>query len=226
MECPRFEPDFPKPELNNKGSGQGGAVAECSKALLVRENTRKPKDPRVAPPPPARDILFLKSLWTTTEDLLILSKYLLNYHRLWRENSFTKTSRTMGVWTDASHPAAKTFRGRIIDVAEATQWRWLEESGQWHENVDPTHLVLASGKPVLQKNTVKPWSWRTRRIWPPRGSCPTRPSWPSRSFPDFPKWRRWRCWRQRSALSVGARWWNTYERSLSGSEAFCSLVAS
>ena len=29
--------------------------------------------------------------------------------------------------------------------------RWLAESGQWLENVDQTHLVLASGKPVLQK---------------------------------------------------------------------------
>ena len=26
-----------------------------------------------------------------------------------------------------------------------------EESGQWLENVDPTHLVLACGKLVLQK---------------------------------------------------------------------------
>ena len=29
---------------------------------------------------------------------------------------------------------------------------WLEESGQWLENVDWIHLVLASGKPVLQKS--------------------------------------------------------------------------
>ena len=27
----------------------------------------------------------------------------------------------------------------------------LEESGQWLENVDRTHLVMASGKPELQK---------------------------------------------------------------------------
>ena len=40
----------------------------------------------------------------------------------------------------------------IIEVGEVNQWHWLEESGQWFENVDPTHLVLASGKPVLQKN--------------------------------------------------------------------------
>ena len=39
--------------------------------------------------------------------------------------------------------------GKIIDIAEVNQWRWLEESGQWLENVDRTHLVLASGKPVL-----------------------------------------------------------------------------
>ena len=28
---------------------------------------------------------------------------------------------------------------------------WLEESGQWPKNVHQTHLILASGKPVLQK---------------------------------------------------------------------------
>ena len=39
----------------------------------------------------------------------------------------------------------------MIDVAEVNQWRWLEESGQWLENVDRTHLVLAIGKPELQK---------------------------------------------------------------------------
>ena len=38
------------------------------------------------------------------------------------------------------------------DVAEVNQQRWFEESGQCLENVDRTHLVLASGKPVLQKN--------------------------------------------------------------------------
>ena len=40
---------------------------------------------------------------------------------------------------------------KIVDVAEAYQRRCLEESGQWLENVDQTHLVVASGKPVLQK---------------------------------------------------------------------------
>ena len=32
--------------------------------------------------------------------------------------------------------------------------RWFEESGQWLENDDRTHLVLASGKPV-QKKLIK-----------------------------------------------------------------------
>ena len=40
----------------------------------------------------------------------------------------------------------------MVNVAEVNQWRWLEESGQWHENVNRTHLVLVSGKPVLPKN--------------------------------------------------------------------------
>ena len=39
----------------------------------------------------------------------------------------------------------------IIKVAEVNQRQWLEESGQWLENVDQTNFVLASGKPVLQK---------------------------------------------------------------------------
>ena len=43
---------------------------------------------------------------------------------------------------------------KIIDVAEVNQRRRLEESGQWLESVDRTHLVLASGKPVLQKDRV------------------------------------------------------------------------
>ena len=41
---------------------------------------------------------------------------------------------------------------KIIDVSEGNQPLCLEESGLWLENVDSTHLVLASGKPVLQTN--------------------------------------------------------------------------
>ena len=60
----------------------------------------------------------------------------------------------------ASHPAARVqfpaspifFGGKIIDVAWVNQQRWLEESGQWLENVDQTHVVQASGKSVLKKN--------------------------------------------------------------------------
>ena len=43
----------------------------------------------------------------------------------------------------------------IIDVAEVNQWRCLEESGQWLENADPSHQIVASGKPVLQKTFTK-----------------------------------------------------------------------
>ena len=54
----------------------------------------------------------------------------------------------------ASHQAApgsipSISRGKIIDVAEAN--KWLEDSGQWPENFNGTHLVLASGKLVLPK---------------------------------------------------------------------------
>ena len=40
---------------------------------------------------------------------------------------------------------------KIVHVAEVNQQRCSEESRQWLENVDQTHLVLASGKLVLQK---------------------------------------------------------------------------
>ena len=50
-----------------------------------------------------------------------------------------------------SKHSPKKFSGKIINFAEVNQWCWLEDSGQWLENVDRTHLVLASGKPVLQK---------------------------------------------------------------------------
>ena len=50
----------------------------------------------------------------------------------------------------------KFLRGKIINVTEVNQQRWLEESGQWLINVDRTHLVLASGKPVLPKNWINP----------------------------------------------------------------------
>ena len=43
------------------------------------------------------------------------------------------------------------FRVKINNVAEVNQQRWLDEGGQWLENVDCTHLVLASGKPDVQK---------------------------------------------------------------------------
>ena len=39
----------------------------------------------------------------------------------------------------------------IVNVAKVNQWRCLEESEQWLENVDRTHEILASGKLVLQK---------------------------------------------------------------------------
>ena len=49
--------------------------------------------------------------------------------------------------------AKKVFGlGLLFDVAEVNQQPCLKESGQWLENVDRTHLGLASGKLVLQKS--------------------------------------------------------------------------
>ena len=45
----------------------------------------------------------------------------------------------------------KLFEGKMINVSQSHQWRWLEASGQWLENVDRTHLVLDCRKPILQK---------------------------------------------------------------------------
>ena len=53
-----------------------------------------------------------------------------------------------------SQLSKKNFTGKNVNVAEVNQWRCLEESGQWLEDVAQTHLVLASGKLVLQKTTV------------------------------------------------------------------------
>ena len=49
----------------------------------------------------------------------------------------------------------KNSQGKIDDVAEVYQGRWVENSGQYLENVDQTYLVLASGKLVLQKIQLK-----------------------------------------------------------------------
>ena len=52
----------------------------------------------------------------------------------------------------------KNSEENFVNVAEVNQWRCLEQSGQWLENVDWTHLALASGKVVLQKVLNKPSS--------------------------------------------------------------------
>ena len=46
--------------------------------------------------------------------------------------------------------AKKIHRKKIVDAAEVNQRCCVQESGKWLEDVDWTHLVLASGKLVLQ----------------------------------------------------------------------------
>ena len=41
---------------------------------------------------------------------------------------------------------------KIFKVAVVNQWYWLDESGQWLENVERSHVVLVSGKLVLQES--------------------------------------------------------------------------
>ena len=52
---------------------------------------------------------------------------------------------------DSKHPRI-SLEEKIIDVAEINPWHCLEESGQWLENLDQTHIMLHSGKPALQSN--------------------------------------------------------------------------
>ena len=92
---------------------------------------------------------------------------------------------------DSRH-SQKNFSGKITDIAEVNQRHWLEESGQWLENVD---LVLASGKQVLQKSktisliifirATLPGYWRwpwSSRGWPQTRSTAKRTT---SSFPSF-----------------------------------------
>ena len=48
-------------------------------------------------------------------------------------------------------PSQKFIREKIIPVAEVNQRCWLEESEYELENVDQTHLVLASNKARTRK---------------------------------------------------------------------------
>ena len=45
----------------------------------------------------------------------------------------------------------KNSEENIVNVAEVNQQSCFEEKGQWLDDVDKAHLVLASGKLVLQK---------------------------------------------------------------------------
>ena len=46
------------------------------------------------------------------------------------------------------------FMKMYFNVDEIYQRRWLEESEQWLENDDQTHLVLVSSKLVLQRSII------------------------------------------------------------------------
>ena len=45
------------------------------------------------------------------------------------------------------------FIEKIVDGVQVNQLRCFEKSGQWLENVDPTHLVLASDMLAQQQKT-------------------------------------------------------------------------
>ena len=51
-----------------------------------------------------------------------------------------------------SKRSQKFSEENIVDVAVLYQRHFLEDSGRWLENVDQTHLVLASVKKVLKMN--------------------------------------------------------------------------
>ena len=52
---------------------------------------------------------------------------------------------------DSKH-SQNIFRWKIIDFGKVSFRRWLEESGQRLDNVEWTHLFLACGNQVQQKN--------------------------------------------------------------------------
>ena len=58
-------------------------------------------------------------------------------------------SRPSCLWFNSQH--SQNFQRIYFDIAEVNHRCWLEERGQLLENVNWTHLVLASGKPLLQK---------------------------------------------------------------------------
>ena len=43
----------------------------------------------------------------------------------------------------------------MINAAEVNQHYWLEESGQWLENVYRTHLVVALGTQYYKKASIE-----------------------------------------------------------------------
>ena len=53
---------------------------------------------------------------------------------------------------DFQHSPKKISETKIVDVAKVNQWRCLEESAQWLENIDQTNLLRGSGNLVLQKD--------------------------------------------------------------------------
>ena len=69
-----------------------------------------------------------------------------NYQIVWTLHLIGKQSRhDSTLVSGASCSKFDSQRSqKIVDVAEVNQWCCLEESGQWPENADQTHLVLAS----------------------------------------------------------------------------------
>ena len=86
-----------------------------------------------------------------------------------REKSLSKNCSTWGREGEssilASGPSCLEFDSQhsqtflrgifFVNFAKVNQQHCLEESEQWLENVDRAHLVLAGGKLVLQKRSVR-----------------------------------------------------------------------
>ena len=86
-----------------------------------------------------------------THDLTWTKKFLKKLYYLWaaQHNGSGLSCRGFDFWHSQFFQMKK-----IVDVAEVNQQHCLEESGQWLYNVDQTHLLLASGKLVLNKEIV------------------------------------------------------------------------
>ena len=102
-------------------------------------------------------LLFLFSLLCCLEQVArggTLLTFLKEILGVAKHNGQKTCFRTQLPWVGFQAFPKKSSEKKFGHVAEVNQRCCLEESGQWHESVDGTHLVLVTGKLVLQKKYI------------------------------------------------------------------------